>query len=603
VSARRMVLEPCARFGQPHGVAPTRVFKEKKMRWTNALINTLRETPKEAEAISHKLMMRAGLIVKLAAGIYDFLPLGWRSVMKVMTIVREEMNAAGAQEVLLPILSPAGLWQESGRWSVYGKEMMRIMDRNDAEFGLGPTHEEVITDLVRRQVTSYKQLPVNLFQIQIKFRDEIRPRFGIMRAREFMMKDAYSFDRDEASALKSYKLMFDTYNKICRRIGFRFRPVEADPGAIGGSNSAEFMVLADTGEETIAYCGKCDYAANVEKAYGKIAAIGGNAGEKLEKINTPNIRTVEELAAFVKMKPEDTAKTILYMADGKMIAAMMRGDREINEIKLKNVLDAIDLRLATAEEIKTKTGAPVGFAGPVGIKEKGIKLIIDNSVADMGSMVCGGNEHDYHFTGVKRGRDFKEDQAVDIIKLKKGDGCPKCGGAINEQKGIEMGHVFYLGTKYSRSMKATFLDEDGKAKEFVMGCYGIGVTRIVAASIEQNNDDNGIIWPMAIAPYEVVVAPVNVKYKEGLDYAVELYEKLKAAGVDVILDDRDISAGVKFKDADLIGFPLRVVIGEKNFKDGKVELKMRREKNFELLDKAQVFDKVVEIVKKEKNIL
>ncbi len=572
------------------------------MRWTNALINTIRETPKEAEAISHKLMLRAGLIAKLAAGIYDFLPLGWKSVMKVMNIIREEMNAAGAQEVLLPILSPAELWQETGRWSLYGKEMMRIKDRNDAEFGLGPTHEEVITDLVRRQVTSYKQLPVNLYQIQIKFRDEIRPRFGIMRAREFMMKDAYSFDRDEKSAQESYKKMFEAYNKICKRIGFKFRPVEADSGAIGGSSSAEFMVLADTGEETIAYCAKCEYAANVEKASGKIAATGGNAGDKLEKVHTPNIRTVEELAAFVKMKPDDTAKTILYMADGKMIAAMMRGDREINEIKLKNVSGAADLRLATPEEIKAKTGAPVGFAGPVGIKEKGIKLIIDNTVAEMGSMVCGGNEHDYHYVGVKRGRDFKEDLAADIIRLQKGDACAKCGGTINEQKGIEMGHVFYLGTKYSKPMKATFLDENGKAKEFVMGCYGIGVTRIVAAAIEQGNDENGIIWPMAIAPYEVLVAPVNSKYKEGLDYANELYEKLKATGIDVILDDRDISPGVKFKDADLIGFPLRVVIGEKNFKDGRVELKMRRDKNFELLDKAVVFDKVVERVRKEKGL-
>jgi prolyl-tRNA synthetase len=309
---------------------------------------------------------------------------------------------------------------------------------------------------------------------------------------------------------------------------------------------------------------------------------------------------VEELAAFVKMKPEDTAKTILYMADGKMIAVMMRGDREINEIKLKNVSGATELRLATPEEIKTKTGAPVGFAGPIGIKEKGIKLIIDNTVADMGSMVCGGNEHDYHYVGVKRGREFTEDLAADIIRLQKGDSCGKCGGTINEQKGIEMGHVFYLGTKYSKPMKATFLDENGKAKEFVMGCYGIGVTRIVAAAIEQGNDENGIIWPMAIAPYEVLVAPVNTKYKEGLDYANELYEKLKAAGIDVLLDDRDISPGVKFKDADLIGFPLRIVVGEKNFKDGKVELKMRRDKNFELLDKSQVFDRVVERVKKEK---
>lgn len=572
------------------------------MKWSNAMINTIRETPKEAEAVSHKLMMRAGLIAKLAAGIYDFLPLGWKSVKKVMNIIREEMDAAGAQEVLLPILSPSELWKESGRWSVYGKEMMRLMDRNDAEFGLGPTHEEVITDLVRRQVTSYKQLPVNLYQIQIKFRDEIRPRFGIMRAREFMMKDAYSFDRNEEGALKSYKLMFETYNKICRRIGFKFRPVEADSGAIGGSSSAEFMVLADTGEETIAYCEKCEYAANVEKASGKIAATGGNAGDKLEKVHTPNIRTVEELAAFVKMKAEDTAKTIFYIADDKMIAAMMRGDREINEIKLKNISGAMDIRLATPEEIKEKTGAPVGFAGPINLKEKGIRLIIDNTVAAMGSMVCGGNEKDYHYTGVKRGREFTEDLAADIIRLKKGDACPKCGGTINEQKGIEMGHVFYLGTKYSKAMKATFLDENQKAVEFVMGCYGIGVTRIVAAAIEQGNDENGIIWPMAIAPYEVVVAPVNAKYKEGFDYALELYEKLKAAGIDVIFDDRDISPGVKFKDADLIGFPLRIVVGEKNFKDGKVEFKLRAAKNFELLDKAAVFDKVVDTVKAAKSI-
>lgn len=512
------------------------------------------------------------------------------------------MNAAGAQEVLLPILSPAELWKETGRWSLYGREMMRIKDRNDAEFGLGPTHEEVITDLVRRQVTSYKQLPINLYQIQIKFRDEIRPRFGIMRAREFMMKDAYSFDRDEKSAQESYKKMFETYNRICKRIGFKFRPVEADPGAIGGSSSAEFMVLADTGEETIAYCGRCEYAANVEKAEAKLPATGGHAGEKLEKLHMPDIRTVEELAAFVKMKPEDTAKTILYIADGKMIAAMMSGDREINEVKLKNVSGAADIRLATPEEIKSKTGAPVGFAGPVNLKEKGVRLIIDNSVAAMGSMVCGGNEHDYHYVGVKSGRDFKEDLAADIMRAREGDGCPRCGGTIKEQKGIEMGHVFYLGTKYSKAMKATFLGEDGKAKEFVMGCYGIGVTRIIAASIEQNNDANGIIWPMAIAPYEVVVAPVNNKYKEGLDYAVELYEKLKAAGIDVILDDRDISPGVKFKDADLIGFPIRVVVGEKNFKDGKVEFKLRRDKDFELLDKAAVLDRVVQTVKKAKSI-
>lgn len=566
------------------------------MRWTNALINTLRETPKEAETISHKLMLKAGLILKLASGIYDFLPLGWRSVNKVINIIREEMNKAGAQEVLMPVLSPAELWKETGRWNLYGKEMMRIKDRNDNDFALGPTHEEIITDIVRRQINSYKQLPVNLYQIQVKFRDEIRPRFGIMRAREFIMKDAYSFDRNEAEAQKSYKIMFETYNKICKRIGFKFRAVEADTGAIGGTSSAEFMVLADTGEETIVYCPSCEYAANVEKATGIIEAIGGNAGEKFEKIHTPNIRTVEELASFLKLKPEDTAKTILYVADGKMYGVMMRGDREINEIKLKNVLNATDLRLATAEEIEKKTAAPVGFAGPVNLKEKGITLLIDKTVEQMKSLVCGGNEKDYHYIGVIRGRDFKEDRVVDVIKVRAGDGCPKCGKKLNEQKGIEVGHVFFLGTKYSKSMNATFLDEKGQAQNFVMGCYGIGVTRIVAAAIEQNYDENGIIWPLSIAPFEVSLIPVNTKYKEGFEFAEKIYNELKEKGIDVILDDRDVSPGVKFKDSDLIGFPLQIVIGEKNFKNNKVEIKIRKDKKTELVDKGEVINKIIDII-------
>jgi len=571
------------------------------MRWSKALINTLRETPKEAESISHKYMLRSGMIKKLGAGIYDWLPLGLKSMQKVIEIIREEMNTAGAQEVMLPVLSPSDLWKESGRWGVYGKEMMRIKDRHDNEFALGPTHEEVITDVVRGQINSYKQLPVNLYQIQVKFRDEIRPRFGVMRSREFIMKDAYSFDRDEASAMKSYQIMFEAYTKICKRIGFKFRSVDADSGAIGGSSSSEFMVLADTGEDTIVYCDKCDYAANMEKAVFAKYPEQTAGEEPLVKVHTPNIKTVEELAAFLHKKPEDTAKTILYIVDGKKMAgAVIRGDREINEIKLKNALGANEIRLATPEEILEKTGAPVGFAGPIKLREKSIRLAIDETVAGLKNTVTGGNELDYHYTGVNRGRDYQENLVADFAKAQKGDKCAKCGGTLNEQKGIEMGHVFYLGKKYSKSMRATFLDEDGKAKEFEMGCYGIGVTRTVAASIEQNNDENGIIWPMAIAPYEVNVVPVNVKYTEGMEYAEELYKKLKAAGVDVIIDDRDISPGVKFKDADLIGIPLRVVVGEKNFKDGKVEIRLRREKNFELLDKAVVFDKVVETVKKAK---
>ena len=566
------------------------------MRWSESFINTLREDPKEAETISHKLMLKAGLIMKVASGIYNLLPLGWKVVLKIINIIREEMNNAGAQEVLMPVLSPAELWQETGRWDLYGKEMMRIKDRHDKEFALGPTHEEVITDLVRKYVNSYKQLPQILYQIQVKFRDEIRPRFGVMRAREFIMKDAYSFDRDEAKAQISYKKMFDAYNKIFSRIGFKFRPVEADTGAIGGTSSAEFMVLADTGEETIVYCNKCDYAANVEKAEGVVEKKGGNAGEKLERVHTPNIRTVEELANFLKLKPEDTAKTILYMADGKMIAVMMRGDREINEIKLKNAVKANELRLATADEIISKTKAPVGFAGPINLKEKGIKLYIDKTVAEMNSFVCGGNEKDYHYVGVKRGRDFTEDEIIDVVVVRKGDKCKKCGGELLEQKGIEVGHVFYLGEKYSKAMNATFLDENGKSKLFVMGCYGIGVTRIAAASIEQNYDENGIIWPLSIAPYEVVIIPVNMKYKEGTDFAFELYEKLKSKGIDVLIDDRDVSPGVKFKDSDLIGFPVRVVIGEKNFKDGKVEVKLRKEKSAEIVGKGEVLENLIEKV-------
>jgi prolyl-tRNA synthetase len=575
------------------------------MKWSKALINTLRETPKEAETVAHKYMLRANMIKKLGAGVYDWLPLGFKSLNKVTNIIRDEMNKAGAQEVLLPVLSPAELWKETGRWNVYGKELMRITDRHANEFALGPTHEEVITDLVRREVSSYKQLPQNLYQIQVKFRDEIRPRFGVMRSREFMMKDAYSFDRDEAGAKESYKLMFETYNRICRRIGFKFRPVDADSGAIGGSLSSEFMVLAETGEDTIVYCENesCGYAANMEKAVFEHDPAQTAVDEPLVKVHTPNIRTVGELAAFLKKKPWETAKTILYIVNGnKMAGAVIRGDREINEIKLKNALGAVEIRLATPEEILEKTGAPVGFAGPINLRDKGIRLAIDETVAGLKNTVTGGNEADYHYTGVNRGRDYQENIVADFAKAQKGDKCPKCGGVLNEQKGIEMGHVFYLGKKYSKSMKAVYLDEDGKSKEMEMGCYGIGVSRVVAASIEQNNDENGIIWPMAIAPYEVNVIPVNVKYDEGMKYAEEIYAKFKETGIDVIMDDRDISPGVKFKDADLIGFPLRVVVGEKNFKDGKVEVKLRRDKDFELMDKADVFNKVVEIVKKEKTI-
>jgi len=565
------------------------------MQFSKALINTVRESPKEAETVAHKLMIRAGMIKKVGAGIYDWLPLGFKSLNKVVNIIRDEMNKAGAQEVLMPVLAPAELWKETGRWNVYGKELMRITDRHENEFALGPTHEEVITDLVRREINSYKQLPVNLYQIQVKFRDEIRPRFGVMRSREFLMKDAYSFDRDEEAAMKSYREMFDTYVRICKRIGFKFRPVEADSGAIGGNMSAEFMVLAETGEDTIIFCDKCDYAANMEKAVFKQDEIKNAAEEPLTKVHTPNIRSVEELAAFLNKKPEETAKTILYVVNGnKMAGAVIRGDREINEVKLKNALGAAEIRLATPEEILEKTGAPVGFAGPINLREKGIRLAVDETAANLKNTVTGGNEADYHYTGVNRGRDYQENLIADFAKAQKGDKCVKCGGSLDEQKGIEMGHVFFLGNKYSKSMKAVFLDEQGKSKEMSMGCYGIGVSRVVAASIEQNNDENGIIWPAAIAPYEVAVMPVNLKYEEGTKYAFELYEKLKAAGVDVIIDDRDISPGVKFKDADLIGFPVRIVVGEKNFVNNDVEMSLRSSpKDRKMIKKDLVFEEIM----------
>ncbi len=574
------------------------------MRFSKALINTVRETPKEAETIAHKLMIRSGMIKKVGSGIYDWLPLGFRSLNKVVNIIREEMNKSGAQEVLMPVLTPADLWKETGRWNLYGKELMRIKDRHENEFALGPTHEEVITDLVRREINSYKQLPVNLYQIQVKFRDEIRPRFGVMRSREFLMKDAYSFDRDEESAMKSYREMFETYVRICERIGFKFRAVEADSGAIGGNMSAEFMVLADTGEDTIIFCDKCDYAANVEKAVFKHDDPQTGSEEPLVKVHTPNIRSVEELAAFLDKSPADTAKTILYVYDGNnMAGAVIRGDREINEIKLKNALGATDIRLASPEEIFEKTGAPVGFAGPVNLREKGVKIVVDETAACLKNTVTGGNEADYHYTGVNRGRDYKEDFIADFAKAEKGDKCPKCElGILDEQKGIEMGHVFFLGNKYSKKMKAVYLDENGKSKEMSMGCYGIGVSRVVAASIEQNNDENGIIWPVSIAPYEVEIIPVNVKYEEGTKFAFDLYEKFKTAGVDVIIDDRDISPGVKFKDADLIGFPIRVVIGEKNFVNGDIEISLRKApKDRKMIKKEDVFKEVINVLESLKN--
>lgn len=537
---------------------------------------TGREVPSDAEVISHQLMIRAGMIRKLTSGIYSYLPLGYRVIRKVEQIIREEMNKAGAQEVCLPMVQPAELWQESGRWEFYGKELLRFRDRHDRDYCLGPTHEEVITDLVRNDIKTYRQLPRNLYQIQTKFRDEVRPRFGVMRAREFGMKDAYSFDADEAGAEISYEKMFTAYNNIFRRCGLKFRPVEADSGSIGGKYSHEFMVTAESGEDAIVVCDKCNYAANLEKAeVAKPDKI--DSAEKdwlpLENVHTPDVRTIEEVSAFLKVTPQDIIKTLIFNADGKPCAVLIRGDQEVNEIKVKNYLGANELELADDEMIMQATGAPRGFAGAVNIK---CSVAADYSVMNMTNFVTGANIEDYHLKNVNFGRDCKVESFADLRVIEKDDKCPRCGGDIQFVRGIEVGHVFKLGTKYSKAMKAVYLDRDGQEKIMIMGCYGIGIGRTVAACIEQNNDANGIIWPLPLAPYQVIITPVNVNEGAVFQAAEKIYNELLAAGIEVILDDRDERAGVKFKDADLIGIPLRVTVGQKNLISGNVELKNRQ---------------------------
>jgi len=536
----------------------------------------MKEDPTEAEVVSHRLMLRAGMIRKLAAGIYTYLPLGNRVFRKVADIVRQEMDAAGALEILMPSIQPAELWRESGRWDYYGSELLRIKDRHDRDFCYGPTHEEVVTDLVRREVKSYRQLPMNLYQIQTKFRDEIRPRFGLMRGREFIMKDAYSFHKDETQAEKEYWNMYETYKRIFTRCGLDFRAVEADTGNIGGSFSHEFMVLAETGEDSIASCGSCEYAANVEKAR------AGAPGEpdpfdelEMEKVQTPEKRTVEEVTRFLKVNARRLVKTLIYLADGEPVAALVRGDHELNEIKLKNVLDANEVALADKDTVEKVTEAPSGFAGPVGLR--GMRVIADGSVKPMKNFVVGANEQDAHYVNVNHGRDFAVDRFEDIRNVVKGDPCPKCSsGGLEIHRGIEVGHIFMLGTKYSEALGCTYLDEDGSEKPMVMGCYGIGVTRTAAAAIEQNHDEYGIKWPAPLTPYDVLVLPLNVNSEPVMKAAQKVYESLIGAGADTLMDDRDERAGFKFKDADLIGIPVRVVIGDKGLKEGVVEIKDRR---------------------------
>ncbi len=547
------------------------------MRYSQFLIPTLREDPAEAEVASHKLMLRSGMIRKLATGIYSTLPLGERVIQKTAQVVREEMNRAGAMEVTLPFVQPAELWHESGRWNVYGKELLRLKDRHNREFCLGPTHEEVITDLVRGVVSSYKQLPINLYQIHIKFRDEIRPRFGVMRAREFIMKDAYSFDVDEKSAEESYMKMYYAYSRIFERLGLKFRPVEADSGPIGGNFSHEFMVLADTGEDMIVTCSECDYAANTEKAEIKkpesMEVLSGNFKE-LTKIETPDMRTIEEVTGFLKAKPKKLIKTLVFNSSDGPLVALVRGDHEINEIKLKNMLACDELELAEEDIIEKFTNAPRGFAGPVGMKD--IKIIADYGLLGGINMITGGNEKDIHLVNVNFERDFTVSEFADIRLADSGDPCPRCGKLLSTTRGIEVGHIFKLGTKYSKAMNAAYLDEDGKSIEMVMGCYGIGVGRTVAAAIEQSHDKDGIIFPAAIAPFTVIVVPVNTSDESQMQIAENIYQELIEKGVDVIIDDRDERAGIKFKDADMVGIPVRVTVGKFAVKENSVDIKIRK---------------------------
>lgn len=545
------------------------------MRQRHLLVPTLREVPADAEIASHRLMLRAGLMRQVAAGIYTYLPLGWRVIQKVMTIIREEMNRAGAQELLLPSLHPAELWQESGRWEYYGPELMRLKDRHNRDFALGPTHEEVVTALLRDEVKSYKKLPITVYQIQTKFRDERRPRFGVMRGREFIMKDAYSFDVDEAGLDKSYQAMYEVYMRIFTRCGLKFRAVEADAGAIGGTSTHEFMVLSDVGEDTLAYCTNCSYAANLEKA--EVAAPrvdkpSGGVAER-QRVATPGVRTVAELVAHLGVTAEQIIKSVLFLVDGRPVLVLVRGDHEVNEVKVKNLFGANTVEMADDETVRRVMGAPAGFIGPVNAPET-VLVVADRAVEGVADGVVGANEADAHFVHVVPGRDFAVSRYADLRNIAEGDPCPRCGGTIAFAKGIEVGHVFKLGTKYSEAMGATFLDEEGRERPMIMGCYGIGVTRVVAAIIEQHHDENGIIWPVSVAPFAVHVVPVNWKDEAQRAAAERLYAAFNAAGIEALLDDRDERAGVKFKDADLIGLPLRVTVGGK-VADGLVELKVR----------------------------
>ncbi len=571
----------------------TKLSEVQFMRLSKYLLPTLREVPSEAEIPSHQLMLRAGLMRKLASGVYAFLPLGFKTLKNIEKIVRDGMDNHDAQELLMSAILPKECYEASGRWQVFGPEMFRLKDRNDRDFCLGPTHEEIFTDTVKNTIKSYKQLPVTLYQIQTKYRDERRPRFGVIRSREFIMKDAYSFDRDEAGLDASYKNMYDAYKEIFDKMQLDYLIVDADSGAMGGSGSQEFMVKSEIGEDTIAYCG-CGYCANIEKA----ACVAGEkdaSAQKLgiNKIHTPNCKTIEELTNSLGKQPTDFAKTIIYKADDKFVAVMVRGDREVNETKVTNHLGCIDLELAEAEDVMRITNAAVGFAGPVNL---GIEVLVDYEVANMTNMIVGANETDMHFENANIDVDFTATAIADFRNIVPGDKCPVCGGVIETCQGIEVGHIFKLGTKYSDALHCTFLDENGKEQTAIMGCYGIGVSRCMAAIIEQNCDESGIVWPMSVAPYHAIVVPVNTKEESQVKLAEEIYAKLKSNGIETIIDDRNERAGVKFKDADLIGIPVRINVGKKADQN-IVEFKIRKTGEMVEITADEAIAKVVELVR------
>ena len=582
------------------------------MRWTKYFIPTLKEVPSEAEAVSHRLMIRAGLIRKLASGAYTYLPLGLRVLKKVENIIREEMDRAGAIELFMPSMQPVELWHESGRFKDLGEDLIKFKDRHNRIMVFGPTHEEVITDLVRNHISSYKQLPITLYQIQTKFRDEVRPRFGVVRSREFIMKDAYSFDRDNIGLDQSYKKMYAAYERIFERCGLKAIAVEADSGVMGGDVSHEFMVLSESGEDLLAHCPACGYAASL--AVAEISAqvhkcTSAQAEEKpLQEVETPGVTTIEKVGLLLKVKPEEMVKTLIYLADEKVVTVLIRGDHEANEAKIKRYLKCSTLEMANEDVIKKVTGGPMGFSGPMGLKpfpthgvaegDSVCRIIADNAIKGMVNFVTGANKKDAHYINTNIDRDFKVNDWADLRIITEGDSCPKCLKPIKIEHAIELGHVFKLGLKYSKIMKAEFLDEDRKHKPIVMGCYGIGVNRIIATAIELHNDEKGIIWPLSIAPFQVIIVPVNYKEAQVRATADVIYNDLNKLGIEVLLDDRDESAGIKFNDAELIGIPITIVIGDKGLKKGIVEIKIRETGKIVEAQKDELRDKILSLVDK-----